>query len=85
MYWYTQGGETKTAYLRFVKFFLSMQMSIISILISICVWLLLTVVEIAKKNVGISIVLVATFYTMLMLVSHGEAAVLVEYHSLFDP
>jgi hypothetical protein len=28
-------------------------------------------VEIARKKVGISIVLVATFYTMLMLVSHG--------------
>ena len=28
-------------------------------------------VEIARKRVGISVVIVATFYTMLMLLSHG--------------
>lgn len=66
-----QSEASKTAYLRFVKYFLAMQMSIVAILVSICVWLVLTVVEIARKKVGISIVLVATFYTMLMLLTHG--------------
>lgn len=65
------GGELKKDYHRYVEFFFSMQMSIISILISICVWLVLTIVELARKQLGISIVLVATFYTMLMLLSHG--------------
>ena len=52
------GGETKRAYERIVKSFMAMQLSILSILISICVWLLLTVVEIARKRVGISLSLI---------------------------
>ena len=65
------GGDVRKWVERFVQVFMSMQVSIVSILISICVWLLLTIVEIARRRVGISIVIVATFYTILMLVSHG--------------
>eukprot|EP00227_Mantoniella_beaufortii_P019304 CAMPEP_0197581130 /NCGR_PEP_ID=MMETSP1326-20131121/4743_1 /TAXON_ID=1155430 /ORGANISM="Genus nov. species nov., Strain RCC2288" /LENGTH=157 /DNA_ID=CAMNT_0043144989 /DNA_START=134 /DNA_END=604 /DNA_ORIENTATION=- len=66
-----QSAESKDWTMSHVKIFLNMQIAIISILMSVAFWLILTIVEIARKKVGISIVLVATFYTCLMLVSHG--------------
>jgi|AntAceMinimDraft_12_1070368.scaffolds.fasta_scaffold17082_1 uncharacterized membrane protein YgcG len=61
----------KSSILSLANQFVTMQVSIISILVSVGVWMILTVVELLRQKVGITVVLVATFYTMLMMLSHG--------------
>lgn len=58
------------------KLFTQMQFGIFSMAISVALWVACTMWEYAYKNtpqkaLGITIVLGATFYTMIMLLSHG--------------
>lgn len=53
------------------QLYLSMRGSVVCMLVSAGVWVLLTVVSVAMKNVRIDVVVVATLFTCLTLGGHG--------------
>ena len=58
----------------FAGYFLSMQFALFAIIFSVIIWTVVTLIELwYKKWISISLVLVATLYTMLMLLTHALA------------
>lgn len=57
----------------YAEYFLSMQFSLFAIFVSVFIWTTVTSIEVWYKKWGLSLVLVATLYTMLMLLTHALA------------
>ena len=57
----------------YAQYFLSMQFALFAIFVSVFIWTVVTSIEVWYKKWGLSLVLVATLYTMLMLLTHALA------------
>ena len=57
----------------YAEYFLSMQFALFAIFVSVFIWTVVTSIELWYKKWGLSLVLVATLYTMLMLLTHALA------------